>query len=169
MAIDATVGGSASNSYVTAAEADTYFEGRLNPEGYTTATVDIQERALRTATIYLDGRVNWVGHIKDPTTPQALDWPRIDGVDPLTANDILSGVIPLDLKNAQCEFALYLLDTGEPEETNTLDAIKVGSLTIDFNEFKSNQLIPDIVWSMISYLGYRFTPKDQLKSVSICR
>lgn len=171
MAIDATEGGVAANSYVTTAEADTYFEGVIAPEGYTGATADVQERALRQATTYLDARVDWIGDIKDQVTPQALAWPRVYDSTAATPEDILvlGAAVPQDLKNAQCELALYLITSGEPSSSNDLDAIKVGSLSIDFNEFKPNQLIPDTVWSMISYLGSRITPKDQVKSVDVIR
>jgi len=171
MAIIATVGAIDANSYVTAAEADTYFEGRLNASGYESATTIIQEEALRTATIFIDARVTWIGDIKDQVTPQALAWPRVYDVTLETPEDILvlGAAIPQDLQNAQCEMALYLINNGEPTDSNSLDAIKVGSLTIDFNEFKANQLIPDEIWTMISYLGSRFSPKPQLKTVALSR
>lgn len=171
MAIDATEGGSAANSYITEAEADAYFTGRLNSEGYTGATQPIQEQALRTATIFLDSRIRWIGDIKDQTTPQALAWPRVYDIDATTPEDILvlGQAIPQDLKNAQAELALYLIDNDEPADSNSLDAIKVGSLSIDFNEFKTEQLIPDTIWSMVSYLGSRISSRDMVKAVSLSR
>jgi len=171
MAVDATVGGVDANSYATEVEADAYFEGRLSPESYTSADAGIQERALRSATTFLDARVDWVGDVKDQITPQALAWPRVYDSTLATPEDVLvlGQEIPQDLKNAQCELALFLLTSGEPSSSNDLDSIKVGSLAIDFNEFKSSQLIPDTIWSMISYLGSRFTPKDQIKSVNLVR
>lgn len=171
MAIDATEGGVSANSYGTEAEADSYFQGRLNATNYVNADSKIQEKALRTATTFLDSRVDWIGDIKDQVTPQALAWPRVYDSTLDTPEDILvlGAVIPQDLKNAQFEMALYLIGTGEPEETNSLDAIKVGSLSIDFNEFKKNELIPDVVWSMISYLGSRVSSGPRLKSVSTFR
>ena len=171
MAVNATEGAVDANSYGSNAEANDYFKGRLNPESYTEADGEVQDRALRTATIFLDSRVKWIGDIKDQTTPQALAWPRVYDSTVETPEDILvlGEAIPGDLKKAQFELALYLLTTGEPELTNALDSIKVGSLSIDFNEFKDNQLIPDTIWPMISYLGSRFTPKAQLKSVATVR
>jgi hypothetical protein len=171
MAIDATEGGVAANSYVTEAEADTYFQGRLNSEGYVNATQPTQEQALRTATIFLDSRVRWIGDIKDQITPQALAWPRVYDINALTPEDILvlGAAIPQDLKNAQCELALYLIDNDDPVTSNALDSIKVGSLDIDFNEFVPNQLIPDSIWSMISYLGNRQSALHQVKAISLSR
>lgn len=169
MSLDATLGGSSSNTYVTDIEAKLYFEGRISAEGYTGANSTVQEKLLRTATIFLDARINWVGFKKDRTTPQALQWPRVDSMDVDSALDILGGLIPQDLKNAQCELALYLANNGEPSESSDLDSIKVGSLVIDFNEFKQSHLIPSEVWSMVSYLGTRVTTKDMIKTVALCR
>jgi hypothetical protein len=69
MAIDETVGGATSNSYGTELEALNYFDGRLNSDGYNNANGFVKEQALRTATIFLDSRVSWIGDIKDQTTP----------------------------------------------------------------------------------------------------
>ncbi len=169
MTIDATVGGPSSNSYITLPNSLLYFEGRFGNSGYIDATVEDREKLLRTATLFLDSRVDWVGYPKDRTTPQALQWPRVDSLDTTTALDILGGAIPQDLKNAQCEMALYIVDNGEPVDAVDLDSIKVGSLTIDFNEFLSRNLVPDQVWAMVSHLGFRISPVPMLKSVSLCR
>ncbi len=171
MTIIATIGDIAANSYVTEDEAEAYFEGRLASEGYIDADDEIQEQALRQSARSLDARVTWIGDIKDQTTPQALAWPRVYDYTLETPEDILvlGASIPQDLKNAQIEFALFLINNGEPTESDALDAIKVGSLTIDFNEFKTSRLIPDEIWTMISYLGSRFTSKEQIKSVAVFR
>jgi len=171
MAVDATVGGVDANSYGTLAEAKDYFKGRLNSDTFDEADSPVQEQALRTAVVYLDSRVKWIGDIKDQTTPQALAWPRVYDFNADTPEDIivLGEAIPGDLKKAQYEFALYLLDVGEPEDSNSLDSIKVGSLSIDFNEFKDSELIPDTIWPLISYLGSRLTPKAYARSIAICR
>lgn len=171
MGIDVTLSGVDANSYITAVEALEYFLGRVSSEGYRNVNATVQERLLRTATLFLDSRINWVGHVKDRTTPQALQWPRVDSLDVDSANDIsVNGqVIPQDLKNAQCELALYLVNNGEPSESSDLDSVKVGSLVIDFNEFKKSHLIPSEVWAMISYLGTRITTKDMIHPVALCR
>jgi len=171
MAIDATEGGANANSYGTTAEATAYFAGRLNATGYTDADGEIQEQALRQATTFLDARITWIGDIKDQTTPQALAWPRVYDFTVDTPEDILvlGEAIPKDLKNAQFEFALYMINNGEPGESNSLDSIKVGSLNIDFNEFEESQMIPDSVWSMITYLGTRFSSGSQVKHIKLAR
>lgn len=169
MTLDATLGGTDSNTYVDDTEAKLYFGGRISAEGYMDVDGTQQEKLLRTATIFLDSRINWVGFKKDRTTPQALEWPRVDSLDTGSAEDILGGAIPQDLKNAQCEMALYLANNGEPSESSDLDSIKVGSLVIDFNEFKQSHLIPSEVWAMVSYLGNRVTTKDMIKAVALCR
>ena len=171
MTIDVTEGGASANSYVTLAEATAYFEGRLNSDGFGNASSADQEKALRTATIYLDARVDWIGDVKDQTTPQALAWPRVYDYTADEPEDILvlGAAIPQDLKNAQCELALYLIDNDEPSNSDSLDLIKVGSLTIDFNEALPGQLIPDTIWPMISYLGSRFSTGPFVKAISLAR
>lgn len=171
MAIVATVGAVNANSYVTEEQALLYFDGRLNSSAFIDATTSDREKALRTATLMLDSRVRWIGDIKDQSTPQALAWPRVYDSTVETPEDILvlGQAIPEDLKRAQSELALYLLTTGESEDSDNLDSIKVGSLTIDFNEFKSSDLIPDTIWPYISYLGSRMSSGPRLKSVSLQR
>ncbi len=171
MTINATEGDAAANSYGDEDEALAFFEGRLNDDGYINATKEVREQALRTSTLFLDSRIDWIGDIKDQATPQALAWPRVFDVTLDTPEDILvlGQAIPQDLKNAQFELSLYLINNGEPNTSNDLDSIKVGSLNIDFNEFKRSQLIPDTVWPMISYLGSRVTPGPRLRTVSLCR
>jgi len=171
VALDSTVGGASANSYGSLAEALSYFEGRLNSDTFTSASGTLQEQALRTATVFLDSRVSWIGDIKDQTTPQALAWPRVYDFSADTPEDILvlGEAIPTDLKRAQFELALYLLTSGEPDSSNDLDSIKVGSLAIDFNEFKESELVPDTIWSIISYLGSRLSPKSQVRSIALSR
>lgn len=71
--IDATVGGPASNSYITLAEGDAYADDVLGTVTWVGATVDDQTRALLNATAKLD-QLEWIG--ARATTTQALAWPR---------------------------------------------------------------------------------------------
>ena len=54
MPIDATVGGIASNSYVSLEDANTYFSTRLHAETWTSASDADKEAALITATNIID-------------------------------------------------------------------------------------------------------------------
>ena len=73
--IDATVGGTTANSYLSIAAADTLTETMLGTLAWTSATSDQKTRALITGTRDLD-KLTWIGSRTSET--QALDWPRTD-------------------------------------------------------------------------------------------
>lgn len=108
MALDTTLGGAASESYITVASADTYHTNR----GVTAwaATTAAKEAALRKATDYLTQtyRGSWKGARVDSV--QVLDWPRsgivVDGYE------VLSTSIPAAVQNACAELA-YKSISGE--------------------------------------------------------
>lgn len=84
----ATVGGSTSNSYVEVAEADTFFDERLQVTAWTGASADDKARAVIQATRRID-QEQFVGHPVRPLTDrsasgttQALQWPRYNAQAP---------------------------------------------------------------------------------------
>jgi hypothetical protein len=128
MALDTTIGGTASDSYGTLAAYTTYAASN----GWTlAATDDLNEINLRKASKYLDRKYTFIG--MQQYQLQALSWPRL-------VNDLVDGwpidpdTIPLDIISAQFEVA-YILQGGlEPfatiETSSTSDSIKVGPITI---------------------------------------
>lgn len=110
--IDATVGGAAANSFVTAAEATAYLANRLNASTYwTDGTLDDEHRALIEATRELSMRP-WVG--RRATTTQALSWPRqwVTDIDSPNQYYLSTTAIPQRVKDATCELALEFLKAG---------------------------------------------------------
>jgi hypothetical protein len=105
MALDATVGGSTSNSYVTRAEADAYFADRLNATDFTGASTANRDAALITATRRIDEEM-FLG-LKASTT-QALKWPRVNVQDE-DGYYFDSEAIPERVKQATFITALELL------------------------------------------------------------
>lgn len=100
-------------SYVTIADANTYFADRLNSEVWINADPNDQVKALATATRYID-RLNFAGSKHDDL--QSNQFPRGDDVD-----------VPQDIKDACCEIAIMLLDGFDIEvERNNLDMISQG-------------------------------------------
>lgn len=122
MALDATISGANANSYPTLAYANLFFENFLLPNAWDSAVPDDQERALMTATQWLEE----YDYIVTPATAmQALKWPGFsifdaDGnlvVNSGNAPALVLGrydetVIPTPLLNATCELAFYLLTLG---------------------------------------------------------
>lgn len=146
MAIDATVGGENSNSYVTLEEANAYFGERLRADAWTSASDGDKEKALLTACRHIEAcriRVHRrpygypgeppevMGRPYDPLAPsnpdQALSFPRKKDKD--NAGNF---AIPKRVKDAQCEEALALLARGaEQERRRALQAAGVTSFSVD--------------------------------------
>lgn len=115
--IDATIGGANSNSYATLAYANQFFESMLKPNAWDEAVPDDQERALMTATQWLE-EYDYIGRVA--TLTQALKWPRFGFtlsstnivVDALVLGKYNETQMPVPLLNATCELAFYLLTLG---------------------------------------------------------
>jgi len=87
--------------YATIAEAQAYFDGRLNTEVWDDATDDNKTKALTMATTLMD-RLNYRGDKAD--ADQELQFPRGSDTE-----------VPQDIKDACSEIALALLDGVDPE------------------------------------------------------
>ena len=100
----ATLAGANSNSYITVADATTYFDNRLDAADWTAATADNKAASLITATGWLD-TLEFYGDRS--ATTQALKWPRTD----VTCDGIEADAtfIPREILDATCETALALL------------------------------------------------------------
>jgi len=119
------------NSYVTTAEADTYFADRLDADAYNNADAARKGQALVTATSVLDLQ-NWIGVAV--TDSQALAWPRVGSYfDPKVGADIIleDNVIPNRVITATYELALHLLNNeGLLDNTGSVKSLVVGSIKL---------------------------------------
>lgn len=118
-------------SYLSVAEGDEYFGGRLGSSAWTGASTDDKGRALITATRWLDRKI-WQG---DKTSAlQALQFPRTG----LTCNgeDVDSASVPQALLDACAELALLLLNDATAQEKNdsgsNVQRLRAGSAEIEF-------------------------------------
>ena len=139
--IDATLQGTAANSYVTLAEANAYFETVPHDEHWT-GSDDAKNRVLITATRYLD---NFEYYGERCSTTQALKWPRkeykVDGVK------IDCTFIPQPVKNATFELAHSLLHKGEAlvgttGTQGTYEEVELGDLKV---KFKDSSQTPGVI------------------------
>ena len=140
MAIDATVGGATSNSYVTLTEAEAYFAARLNSATWTAASAGDKEAALLSACRHIDAcriRVHRrpygyptalaIDLLEQLNNDQALKFPRQRDRDAAGTY-----IIPQPAKDAQCEEALALLAHGaEQARRRSLQAGGVESFSVD--------------------------------------
>jgi hypothetical protein len=120
------------NSYVTATEADGYFENRLDVAAWNDATDDQKEQALVTATMLLD-EMNWTGVAVDES--QSLAFPRV-GIyfDPKTGSNVEfdDTDTPTRVVNATYELAYHLLNNdGLLDESGSATNIKVGRVLLE--------------------------------------
>lgn len=161
MALIATVGGSTSNSYVTLAEAETFFASHFliaKTSTWATLSDGQKEAALKRATQQLDSLrildteygsgalptalVAYEGYeltIHRQMVNQRLQFPRNIDID---END--DAFVPQNVKDAQCEQAVYLLTFDEGALATQMSGIKVetvaaGSVRIR-NEYTGSSL-----------------------------
>jgi hypothetical protein len=169
LVIDATVGGVASNSYETLAEAQAYYESRLPLSGWEDA--DSQDVLLVMATRLLENFANslkvlvpaqngiaayylierrWTG--MPATATQKLSWPRI-GMYDVNGNLIPETVIPQELKDAESEFAGQLGLTDRTLDNDVivqgLTSVKAGSVALTFKNQFQPQVVPDAVLNLL--------------------
>ena len=160
-AIVATPGASNANSYVTLAEANTYFGDRLHVSAWTSATDNDKNAALLWAAKLLDRSVMING--TRASTTQALNWPR-DGMEDESGNEIDNTVVPQVVKDVQCEMALLLLSSDRSLENQAsaqgLTSLKAGPVALSFKDTIKVNIVPDTLLAMfpVSWLGSTLVP-----------
>ena len=131
--ITATLKSATANSYVTLAEANTYFETVPDSTTWTNKTDDQKNRALISATRWIDG-LNFYGDRFDES--QALKWPRnnyhVDDVE------LACTSIPANIKYAQYELARALANetdaiTGNKGTDGVYEEVKLGDMEVKYN------------------------------------
>jgi len=121
------------NSYVSIADADTYFETRIDSANWVDAEDEIKEQALVTATALIDDN-SWIGSAV--SSSQALAWPRKNAIyndDRLGLQiTIADSEIPSRVKTAVYEQALHLIDNEDVlmGQSQTFESISVGSISL---------------------------------------
>jgi len=129
------------NSYVTEAEADTYFETRIDSANWTAASTELRESALVTATLLVDDHA-WIGSAV--SSSQALAWPRNNAIynDTRLGLNVTIGntVIPDQVKEAVYEQALHLVDNEDvlQGQGQTFESISIGSIAISDSDSSPN-------------------------------
>lgn len=178
MALDATVGGAASNAYCTAAQATSYIEERLSIMAWyqelPTITYPWQEldarrdAALMQATMLLDDLVRWRGR---PTTQtQALAWPQTGQVDQF-GRPVDPAIVPEDIQRATAYYALALMQEANSavtgSTTGSTPAIKrkrIGQTEIEYQAATTTvttrpaaQRVPSEVMALVKPYGLTST------------
>ncbi|MDP8268254.1 MAG: hypothetical protein P9L97_05945 [Candidatus Tenebribacter davisii] len=153
MALNAILGDAFANSYVTAAEAEVYFEDRMHSSAWD--TVDDGDPLLISASQMLDWYVKWKGD--KATAAQARQWPRTDVTRP-DGTEIDEDALPPEVKIAVYELAFMNIGADRTAEDPLagIGQLKAGSLMIKAGAEKPNQtnpkVIPSHVYQIISDL-----------------
>ena len=147
------------NSYISEAEADTYFEGRLYSDKWTASTT--HDVALLHAASLLDSQISWTG--QPLAEDQAMAWPR---KLPIAQADVT--YIPSCIREAQCELALYLLgaDPTATPKTAGYKSLTVDTLKLEVNAKDRPAIIPAHVAAMLAPLGF---PKGDRPTFQVTR
>lgn len=139
------------NSYLTRAEAGTYFADRLYASDWSDADGEDQDRAMLMACRELN-RQHWLGAIASAT--QRLAWPRTGLVD-AEGRVIAATVVPQAIKDAQSELALAYLredltrdpaSSGIRRESKTVGPI---SKMIEYEGRAPERRLPDTVLALV--------------------
>ena len=155
--IDATLSGTSANSYVTLTEANSYFETVPDSSTWTNKTDDQKNRALISATRWIDSFVYYGDRCDDG---QALKFPRnnyqVDGVE------LACSTIPVNIKYAQYELARALANdseamTGNVGTDGNIEEVKLGDIQVKYNIQSQgtgsvNNVLDKYPW-LQSYLG----------------
>lgn len=154
---------SGANSFISLADANTYFTANGNPTQWSGATDPVKEGALLAGAKYLRLKFTYKGSLEDLT--QALPFPRSEFFDSEGRTLCGTGVIPQDVIDAQCELALrhiiqdLFLNTNPSSDRITSKTIGDSSESYDtkraINVFALiNDLLNDYVLSSKSGIVY---------------
>jgi hypothetical protein len=144
----ATLAGANSNSYITVADADTYFDNRLDAADWDASTSDNKAASLITATSWID-TLDFYGERSAVT--QALKWPRTDvTLDGIEAD---ATFIPREIKDATCEAALALIRNptllrGVVAAPGSYEEVELGELRVKYREQYSVESMQSITQAL---------------------
>lgn len=155
MALNATLGASDANSYVTLAEADTYFEDRMHSSTWSALDDATKSSLLISSSLMLDWYVTWKG---DKTTEtQSMQWPRENAIRP-DGTEIDDDVLPPEVAIATYELAFVNISADRTEDSALagLEQVKAGSLMVKADngdvDSTAKKTIPEKVWKILSDL-----------------
>ena len=168
-ALVTTISGESSNSYVTRAEADTYFGDRLHADTWSDAAALDKDKALLWAAKLLDTRVAWSGIIAN--YKQSLAWPRSEVISINGGQYFLPTEIPNFVKYAQIELALSLIGSDRTLDPQTAGIVAMsvpGAVSLTFDKAGQPPVLPQQVRDLIAPYGI-FDNGSKMKLLPIAR
>ena len=158
----------ASNSYISVADADDLLEQNPNLESWKSWSEAQREICLRFATSYLDVKYRWYGNVYNPSAPQALQWPRTINYDDKGV-EISGGTVPLQVERATVFIALEVAKasslasgtedlTASVEASGAIKAFQIETLAITFDRGAAK----DGGGLLREFMGKRYPEAEQL-------
>jgi hypothetical protein len=154
LTVEDGTGLAAADSYISRADADTYFSDRNNSTWSALGT-GAKEAGLRYAAITLDALYEWSGEIL--TLTQGLSWPRVGGTD-LEGRVLSSSAVPTRIKHAACELALLHASNALNASHDRGGAIvreKVGPIETEYQQGAPAEPLLPILDRLIHGIGIR--------------
>lgn len=152
--VETGAGLATATSYVSADEANDYFEVNADAAAdWFTLDDDKRELYLAWATRLLDQKTDWKGY--PATATQALRWPRT-GVTTRDGVAIGSNVIPINLRQATAELARYLIanDPSQGQDADNFKKIVVDVIEIEFQDGTAQPEFPALINAILTGLGF---------------
>lgn len=138
------------NSYATVAEADAFFEDRLDVAAWTSADATQKGQALVTASDVLDS-LSWTGTVM--SVDQSLSFPRAGYYfDPRLGQHVtLENAVPDRIFKASMELAYHLLNNdGLLDDSGLVNDLSIGS--INLTTIRAPSLLPRSVKRLVTPL-----------------
>lgn len=151
------------DTYVSLASADTYFENRLYSDEWTAASDEDKEFALKQATKMID-RFSFIGAIT--SLGQILSWPRIGVVDK-EGRVVGQSTVPTEILDAACElaFAIIKKDYVSDSDQAGIREIEAGSVRIRWEGSATIRRLPTVVREIL--LPYVTTGPNPSQSILV--
>lgn len=163
LTVESGAGLANAESYISVADADTYFSNHGSPSAWTALTTADKESALRYATLWVDRRYAWPGEIRYPETPQALSFPLEVGAEDMQGRELAT--VPQAVKDATCEAALAHVNGTLAEVRDRGGAIQsatVGPLSVTYSSGAPNGRTFPYIDALLSTIAFPKSASTEL-------
>jgi hypothetical protein len=125
------------NTYISLADANTYWTERGSPSEWDSANVAEKSAALLYATAWLDDNFRWYSYVYKTT--QSLGWPRYSYFDD-EGREVPSATVHQKIKDATCEMALnHLKGNINSSDNEGIKSEKLGDASITYSGGSSSK------------------------------
>lgn len=143
------------SSYAELSEADAFFAGRSDASHWQNLSEETKNNALERGSRMLDEAFDWKG--TPSFSEQPLRWPRKNAVDP-DGVPIDPETVPLRIRIAAMEQALYLTDPLRTLSGNRIKSASVGGMSLALESAQKSTMIAPAAAAAVRTLGILRVP-----------